>query len=166
MGALDFLGSHLCDRLVAEGHHVLCLDDLSTGRRENLVQLRNEPRFELIECDVIAPLEALVRLMECEPDPGPVNLGNPEELTVSELAELVRSSTGSSSRLEHRPLPSDDPVRRRPDISKARQLLGWWPQIPVRDGLRATVEHFRRLLQPASDRSAALERELAGASLR
>jgi nucleoside-diphosphate-sugar epimerase len=95
-----------------------------------------------------------------------VNLGNPEELTVSELAELVRSSIGSSSRLAHKPLPSDDPVRRRPDISKARQVLGWWPQIPVRDGLRATVEHFRRLLQPASERSAPLERELAGASLR
>ena len=336
-GGAGFLGSHLCDRLVAEGHHVLCLDDFSTGRLENLVQLRNEPRFELIERDVIEPLgewplarwrasriyhlacpaspvhyqrdpvrtirtavegtrnmlalahvsgarvlvastsevygdpqahpqpesywghvnpvgeracydegkrcaealvvsyartrqvevriarifntygprmdeqdgrvvsnfvvqalrgepltvygsgeqtrsfchvsdliEALVRLMECEPDPGPVNLGNPEELTVAELAELVRSMTGSPSRLEHRPLPSDDPVRRRPDISKARQVLGWSPQVPVRDGLRATIEHFREQLrrhmqhapQHAPDRSAPHERERVGASPR
>jgi UDP-glucuronate decarboxylase len=347
-GGAGFVGSHLCERLVSEGHHVVCLDDFSTGRPENLVPLRNEPRFELIEGDVIGPpekwhdewpparwhvsriyhlacpaspvhyqrdpvrtirtavegtrnmlalahvsgarvlvastsevygdpqahpqeesywghvnpvgeracydegkrcaealavsyartrqvetriarifntygprmherdgrvvsnfvvqalrgepltvygsgeqtrsfcyvsdlVEALVRLMECEPDPGPVNLGNPEELTVSELAELVRSLTGSRSRLARRPLPSDDPVRRRPDISKARQVLGWSPQIPVRDGLRATIEyfreHFRRQMQPtpqptpqpmqpAPDRSAAQERELAGASPR
>jgi UDP-glucuronate decarboxylase len=342
-GGAGFLGSHLCERLVAEGHHVVCLDDFSTGRSENLAPLRNEPRFELIEGDVIAPpeewpparrrvsriyhlacpaspvhyqrdpvrtirtavegtrnmlalahvsgarvlvastsevygdplahpqeesywghvnpvgeracydegkrcaealvvsyartrqvetriarifntygprmherdgrvvsnfvvqalrgepltvygsgeqtrsfcyvsdlVEALIRLMECEPDPGPMNLGNPEEITVSELAELVRSLTGSRSRLEHRPLPSDDPVRRRPDISRARRVLRWSPEIPVRDGLRATIEyfreHFRRPMQPAPqpaqamqptpDRSAAPERELAGASPR
>jgi UDP-glucuronate decarboxylase len=334
-GGAGFLGSHLCERLVAEGHHVLCVDDFSTGRRENLARLRNEPRFELIERDVIGPdfeaefglderpplrwrvariyhlacpaspvhyqrdpvrtirtalegtrnmlalgqaararvlvastsevygdpqvhpqvesywghvnpvgeracydegkrcaealatsyartrqvqvriarifntygprmhaqdgrvvsnfvvqalrgepltvygsgqqtrsfcyvsdlIDALLRLMECEVDPGPVNLGNPEEIPIAELAELVRAMTGSSSPLERRPLPSDDPKRRRPDITRARQVLGWSPQIGVREGLRATIEHFRRQLVPASER-AEPERARADASSR
>ena len=117
-------------------------------------------------CYVSDLVDALIRLGECELDPGPVNLGNPEELLIAELAELVRSLTGSSSRLEHRPLPSDDPVRRRPDITRARQALGWWPRVRVRDGLRATIEHFQRCLPPSRDRGAEPERTLAGASPR
>jgi nucleoside-diphosphate-sugar epimerase len=95
-----------------------------------------------------------------------VNLGNPEELLIAELAELVRSLTGSPSCLEHRPLPSDDPVRRRPDIAKAHQVLGWWPRVRVRDGLRATIEHFQRLLQPPPIAAPSTSARAPGASPR
>jgi nucleoside-diphosphate-sugar epimerase len=75
-------------------------------------------------------------------EPGPVNLGNPEERTVSELAELVLRITGSDSPIEHLPLPTDDPVRRRPVIALAAERLAWFPRIPVEDGLRRTVDWF------------------------
>jgi UDP-glucuronate decarboxylase len=74
--------------------------------------------------------------------PGAVNLGNPVELTVADLAHRVLSMTGSASRIVRRPLPVDDPRRRRPDISRARQLLGWNPATPLEAGLRATIEWF------------------------
>ncbi|HET9623324.1 MAG TPA: UDP-glucuronic acid decarboxylase family protein [Kofleriaceae bacterium] len=88
-------------------------------------------------------IEGLVRMMALAHDPGPVNLGNPDELTVREIAELVLRLAGSSSRLEHRPLPPDDPTRRRPDISKARAVLGWAPEVAPADGLATTIEFFR-----------------------
>jgi dTDP-glucose 4,6-dehydratase len=74
---------------------------------------------------------------------GPVNLGNPAEHTVRELARLVIEATGSSSPVEHRPLPVDDPVRRRPVVTRARDLLGWTPRVPIEAGLRHTVAWFR-----------------------
>ncbi|MFJ3222304.1 UDP-glucuronic acid decarboxylase family protein [Streptomyces sp. NPDC086783] len=74
---------------------------------------------------------------------GPVNLGNPAEHTVRELARLVIEATGSSSPVEHRPLPVDDPVRRRPVVTRARDLLGWTPEVPIEAGLRQTVAWFR-----------------------
>jgi UDP-glucuronate decarboxylase len=328
-GGAGFLGSHLCDRLVADGHHVVCLDDFSTGRRENLQQLRNEPRFELCERDVIEPvsellaerwrvqrvfhlacpaspvhyqrdpvrtirtavegtrnmlalgrvsgarvliastsevygdpqahpqeesywghvnpvgeracydegkrcaealavsyartrqvdvriarifntygprmheqdgrvvssfvaqalrgqpltifgdgeqtrsfcyvsdlIEALVRLMACEPDPGPVTLGNPGDFTVAALAEMVRALTGSPSGVVYRPLPSDDPARRRPDISRARQVLGWSPRIAIREGLQATIEHCRREILRAPESTTTSERAAVAVSPR
>jgi dTDP-glucose 4,6-dehydratase len=76
-------------------------------------------------------------------EPGPVNLGNPEELTVAQIAALVIRITGSSSCTEHRPLPADDPVRRCPVIVRARERLGWRPAIRAEDGLYRTVEWFR-----------------------
>lgn len=94
-------------------------------------------------CFVSDLVEALVRLMAYESDPGPVNLGNPTELTIKELAELVVELVGSGSKLAHEPLPQDDPTRRRPDISKAQKLLGWEPRVPARDGLKQTIEYFR-----------------------
>lgn len=75
--------------------------------------------------------------------PGPVNLGNPHERTVRELAELVRETTGSMSELEFRPLPVDDPARRRPVITRAQHQLGWFPVVTIEEGLRHTVEWFR-----------------------
>ncbi len=75
----------------------------------------------------------------------PVNLGNPDEFTIRELAELVLEATGSSSELRHLPLPTDDPKVRRPDISRASALLDWKPEVPLREGLARTVEYFRSL---------------------
>jgi UDP-glucuronate decarboxylase len=94
-------------------------------------------------CYVSDLLEGFVRLMAHEEDPGPVNLGNPEELEVREFAELVIELTGSSSRTVARPLPGDDPTRRRPDIARARELLGWCPTMDVRSGLTETIAYFR-----------------------
>lgn len=313
-GGAGFLGSHLCERLLGEGHHVICLDDLSTGSRDNVRQMEDGeggPRFEMRRQDVAQPfiapvdciyhlacpaspvhyqrdavrtirtavlgtltvlelarqtgarvlvastsevygdpqehpqresywghvnpigaracydegkrcaealtaayaaqhgvqtriarifntygprmreddgrvvssfvvqalrgepltvfgtgqqtrsfcfvsdlIEALVRLMRCDTDPGPVNLGNPEELTIAALADLVRALTGARVPVRHAPLPSDDPVRRRPDITKASQVLGWQPRVPVRAGLQATIEHFRRALAQIGPRDA------------
>ena len=93
-------------------------------------------------CYVDDLVEGLVRLMRSDVR-GPVNLGNPGEFTVRELAEMVRVMTGSSSELVHRPLPQDDPRQRRPDIARAGELLGWAPQVPLRQGLMPTIAHFR-----------------------
>jgi dTDP-glucose 4,6-dehydratase len=77
---------------------------------------------------------------------GPVNLGNPDEFTVRDLAELVRELTGSRSEIVARPLPEDDPRVRCPDITLAREALGWAPRVPLREGLERTIAHFRRTL--------------------
>ena len=76
----------------------------------------------------------------------PVNIGNPRELTVKQIAELVLKLTGSHSKIEYRPLPVDDPKVRRPDIRRAKQLLGWEPQVELEDGLRKTIEYFRQVV--------------------
>ena len=94
-------------------------------------------------CYVDDLIGGLVALMEHEgPQPGPINLGNPSELTILELVDLVLALTGSTSRVVHRPLPTDDPRRRRPDISKAAAVLGWRPTTTVELGLRATIRWF------------------------
>jgi dTDP-glucose 4,6-dehydratase len=80
----------------------------------------------------------------------PVNLGNPTEFTIHELARLVLELTGSSSAIEDRPLPADDPRVRRPDISRARELLGWEPKVALREGLERTIPYFRSVLGLAS----------------
>ncbi len=89
-------------------------------------------------------VEGLIRMMDNELDfIGPVNLGNPNEFTIAELAEQILTLTGSSSTIEHRPLPADDPTRRCPDITLAREKLGWEPKIPLAEGLRQTIDWFR-----------------------
>jgi UDP-glucuronate decarboxylase len=91
-------------------------------------------------------IEGLIALMAADPDPGPINLGNPEEMTVAEIAALILELTGSSSPLVYRPLPSDDPTRRCPDITKAERLLGWRPTVCARDGLRRTIAYYQARL--------------------
>ncbi len=91
-------------------------------------------------------VEGMIRMMAAPDDfPGPVNLGNPGEFTVKELAELVIELTGSRSKIVYLPRPADDPERRRPDITLARTRLGWEPQVPLREGLQRTIEWFRSI---------------------
>ena len=77
---------------------------------------------------------------------GPVNIGNPNEFTILQLAELVIEITGSSSKIVHEPLPVDDPLQRKPDITKATEILGWKPEIELREGIEKATEYFRRVL--------------------
>jgi dTDP-glucose 4,6-dehydratase len=79
-------------------------------------------------------------------DEMPVNLGNPEEVTVLELAQIIVRLSGSTSSIEFKPLPVDDPKQRRPDIARARNLRGWQPEVPLEDGLGRTLEYFRRVV--------------------
>jgi UDP-glucuronate decarboxylase len=85
---------------------------------------------------------------------GPINLGNPGEVTIRELAEMIVDLTGSRSQIVSRPLPQDDPRQRRPDIARAKSLLGWEPKVSLADGLKDTVGYFRTLLQRTSGISA------------
>jgi UDP-glucuronate decarboxylase len=94
-------------------------------------------------CYVDDLIDGIVRVGRAEPVRGPINLGNPEEYTIRELAALVLELVGSRSTIESLPLPSDDPKVRRPDISRAQALLDWSPKVPLRQGLLATIEDFR-----------------------
>jgi UDP-glucuronate decarboxylase len=299
-GGAGFLGSHLCDRLLADGHEVVCLDNFFTGRKANIVHLLQHPQFELVRHDVIDPfkfevdqiynlacpaspphyqfnpikttktsvmgainclglakrvkarvfqastsevygdpevhpqpesywgyvnpigkrscydegkrcaetlffdyhrennvdirvvrifntygprmhpndgrvvsnfivqalrgqdltiygdglqtrsfcyvddlIEGFVRLMNQDETVGPVNLGNPGEFTMLELAELTLKLVGGRSRIVHQPLPSDDPKQRQPDITLAREILQWEPKIALDEGLRRTIDYFK-----------------------
>ena len=92
-------------------------------------------------------VEAILRMMNSDNDfVGPVNIGNPSEVTMVELAELVKSKTRSSSELVYRPLPMNDPTQRKPDISLAREKLDWQPTIELNEGLDRTIAYFKQLL--------------------
>jgi UDP-glucuronate decarboxylase len=302
-GGAGFLGSHLCERLLKEGHEVICLDNLFSGARENIAHLLGNPRFEFVRHDVVEPymaevdriynlacpaspvhyqynpvkttktsvmgainmlglakrvnarilqastsevygdpeqhpqqegywghvnciglrscydegkrvaetlmvdyhrqshvdiriirifntygprmhindgrvvsnfivqalsgrdltifgkgdqtrsfcyvsdlIDGMIRMMEQNEFIGPVNLGNPEEFTMRQLAEAVIRLTGSSSKLVYGPLPADDPKQRRPDITVAREKLKWVPKVCVEDGLKNTIAYFRDVL--------------------
>jgi UDP-glucuronate decarboxylase len=106
-------------------------------------------------CYVSDLVDGLMRLMQTPGEvTGPVNLGNPVEFTIRQLAETVISLTGSSSKIAYRPLPEDDPSQRCPDIGVAQNLLGWVPRVQLRDGLMKTIEYFERLLRshPSDER--------------
>jgi UDP-glucuronate decarboxylase len=108
-------------------------------------------------CYVDDLIDGLVRLMGSSKDvTGPINLGNPAEFTMLELAKKIIELSGSRSRVVHKPLPQDDPRQRRPDISKAQQFLGWSPQIELDQGLGRTLSYFQDLLKNNSIRSAIL----------
>ena len=217
-GGSGFLGSHLCARLLDEGHEVLCVDNFFSSARSNVEELMDNKRFELLRHDVTFPLfvevdeiynlacpaspvhyqhdpvqtikttygpkmhpndgrvvsnfivqalkgepitiygdgsqtrsfcyvddlvECMCRLMATPDDfTGPVNMGNPGEFTIRELAEKVIELTNSSSRLICEPLPGDDPKQRRPDISLAREVLGWEPKVQLEEGLKKTIAYF------------------------
>ena len=116
--------------------------------------LRNEPitiygdgRQTRSFCYVDDQIEAFTRLMDSADDfTGPVNLGNPTEISILELANTIIKLTGSSSKLVHKPLPSDDPRQRCPDISLAKEKLGWQPKVPLEEGLKKTIDYFKLLL--------------------
>lgn len=303
-GGAGFLGSHLCERLIEQGHEVLCYDNLFTGRKRNIYHLLDNPRFEFVRHDVVDPfkaevdriynlacpaspvhyqynaiktiktsvmgainslglakrvnarilqastsevygdpqvhpqteaywghvnpigirscydegkrvaetlffdyhrqngvdirimrifntygprmlpddgrvvsnlivqalkgepltiygegkqtrsfcyvddlIEGMMRLMENEETTGPINIGNPGEFTIRELAELVVEMTGSNSEMIFAPLPSDDPQQRKPDISLAQKHLDWEPKTQLREGLTKTIDYFDRLLK-------------------
>jgi UDP-glucuronate decarboxylase len=111
-------------------------------------------------CYVDDLLEGWIRLMAAPDDvTGPINLGNPVETTVAELAHKIIDLTGSRSKIEHRPLPVDDPTQRCPDITRAKTLLGWEPKVPLETGLKRTIEYFDRFL--ATSGSEALSRPAA-----
>lgn len=302
-GGAGFLGSHICDRLLASGDDVICVDNFFTGRKANIAHLRSHPRFELIRHDIVHPLfveadrifnmacpaspvayqynaiktiktstvgmvnmlglakrcqarilqastsevygdpeihpqtesywghvnplgprscydegkrvaeslcmnyhlahklevrivrifntygprmdptdgrvvsnfitqaikgepltvfgegsqtrsfcyvddlvEGILRLMDQNETTGPINIGNPGEFTMLELAEQVLKLTGSKSKIEHRPLPADDPKQRCPDITRAKQVLNWTPKVPLAEGLEKTIAYYRELL--------------------
>ena len=110
-------------------------------------------------CYVDDMIEGLVRMMAAPDDiTGPMNLGNPVETSVAELAQLIIEMTGSRSKIEHRPLPVDDPVQRCPDISQAKSLLNWQPQTQLRVGLQRTIDYFDEML---GERGAAATRQSA-----
>jgi len=89
-----------------------------------------------------------VRMMESDDDfVGPVNIGNPKDFTMLELAEQVIRLTGTKSRIIYGPLPSDDPRQRKPDISLAKEKLGWQPTIPLEEGLPKTIEYFKKVFE-------------------
>jgi len=302
-GGAGFLGSHLCDRLIGQGHDVICLDNFFTGRKANIQHLVGNPRFELVRHDIIDPfkfevdriynlacpaspphyqfnpiktmktsvvgainclglakrvrarvfqastsevygdpsvhpqqesywgnvnpiglrscydegkrcaetlffdyhrehgvdirvirifntygprmlpddgrvvsnfivqalqgndltvygegsqtrsfcfvddlVEGFLRFMEQEKSVGPMNLGNPGEFTMLQLAELVLKKVGGKSKITHLPLPSDDPKQRRPDITLAKETLGWEPKVPLEEGLEKTIAYFKGAL--------------------
>jgi UDP-glucuronate decarboxylase len=98
-------------------------------------------------CFVSDLVDGLIRLMEsADGVTGPINLGNPGEFTIRELAEQVVALTGSRSKIEYRPLPADDPRQRKPDITRAQQTLGWAPTIALKDGLAKTIDYFQTVL--------------------
>jgi nucleoside-diphosphate-sugar epimerase len=194
-GGAGFIGSHLRERLLADGHDVLCLDNFFTGVKENIFHLLGHPHFELLRHDVTEPIlvevdwifnlacpaspnhgdgsqtrsfcyiddliEGMVRMMDYETGehernhdytkphlsgfPGPLNLGNPGEVSVADLARMIVDKVGSKSKIVFEELARDDPRRRRPDISKARELLQWEPKVPLEKGLLTTIDYFKGL---------------------
>jgi len=93
-------------------------------------------------CYVSDLVDGILRLLDASTN-DPVNIGNPREMTIDEIAQTIIRMTGSSSRIVYRPLPTDDPKVRQPDITRARQILGWEPKVELPDGLRATIAYFR-----------------------
>jgi UDP-glucuronate decarboxylase len=102
-------------------------------------------------CYVSDLVDGLVRLMgSAGKVTGPINLGNPGEFTIRELAEMVIDLTGSKSKLQRKPLPEDDPKQRQPDIAKAKKALGWQPKVKLADGLKKTIPYFDGLIRASS----------------
>jgi UDP-glucuronate decarboxylase len=109
-------------------------------------------------CYVDDTVDGLVRLMSTPPEvTGPVNIGNPAEFSILELAAMVIDLTGSHSRIVHRPRPDDDPKQRRPDISRAQEMLDWKPRTALKDGLVSTITYFDRLLSDQKLRTQLVE---------
>jgi dTDP-glucose 4,6-dehydratase len=97
-------------------------------------------------CYVTDLVDGILRLMESDVH-DPVNIGNPHEMTIEQIARAIIEISGSKSKIVYRPLPEDDPKVRRPDITRARTLLGWEPKVPLEEGLRKTLEYFKTKVQ-------------------
>jgi len=115
-----------------------------TGQNITMYGSGNQTRSFCYVDDLVA---GLIQMMNATAETGPVNLGNPEEYTIQELAKKIIQITGSSSQIIYQPLPQDDPTQRKPDITLAQKKLGWQPTVPVDIGLPKTVEYFRNLLK-------------------
>jgi UDP-glucuronate decarboxylase len=116
--------------------------------RDKPISLYGEGTQTRSFCYVDDLVDGLMRLMNSEAGvTGPINLGNPGEFTIRELAEVVIEMTGSKSKLEFKPLPEDDPKQRQPDITKARSVLGWEPKIALREGLKKTIPYFEGVIR-------------------
>ncbi|MBZ0263091.1 SDR family oxidoreductase [bacterium] len=98
-------------------------------------------------CYVDDLIDGILRLMEHPTETRPVNIGNPHEFTILELAEAIHKILGKKMNIEYHDLPSDDPIRRQPDISRAKEVLGWEPKVGLEDGLKATIDYFKRKLE-------------------
>jgi len=99
-------------------------------------------------CYVDDLVEGLIRLMDADDAlVGPINLGNTAEFAIADLADTILSLTGSKSKIVRQPLPADDPTKRRPDLSSAKDALSWYPRVPLREGLLRTIEYFDELLR-------------------
>jgi dTDP-glucose 4,6-dehydratase len=104
-------------------------------------------------CYVSDLVDGIIRLMESDIN-DPVNIGNPHEMTIEQIARAIIDISGSKSQIVYRPLPEDDPKVRKPDITRARTLLGWEPKVPLEEGLVKTLEYFKTKVQPAGSPSA------------
>ena len=132
----------------------MALDDGRVVSNLIIQALRGEPLTVYGEgqqtrsfCYISDMVRGLKGMMEQEDFTGPVNLGNPREFTILSLAEKVKAMTGSSSPIIFKPLPQDDPIQRKPDISLAQERLGWFPEVMLEEGLVLTIEYFRQAVQ-------------------
>ena len=120
---------------------------LSAALRGEEIPVFGDGRQTRSFCYVSDLVEGIARLLDADRVHDPVNIGNPDEITLIDLAREVLELTGSRSRIAFHPLPTDDPKVRRPDITRARTLLGWEPKVSRREGLLKTIEYFRKALQ-------------------
>lgn len=152
-GGAGFLGSHLCDRLIADGHDVLCVDNFFTGVKTNVSHLLRHPSFELMRHDITFPLFVEVDQiynLACPASPihyqhDPVQTTKTSVHGAINLLGLAKR-VGSKSKLVFVPLPTDDPKQRKPDITLAGKKLDWSPKVNLEDGLKETIDYFQRVL--------------------
>jgi UDP-glucuronate decarboxylase len=123
---------------------------VAKGLRGEALSIYGEGRQTRSFCYVDDLVEGFMRVSRLDKLEGPMNLGNPKEFTIAELAQLVKELTGSGAEFEYHPMPADDPKQRRPDIGRAQELLGYEPRVELREGLKHTIEDFRRRLTPSA----------------
>ncbi len=158
--AMDYHRQHRVDIRIARIFNTygprMAVDDGRVMSNFICQALRNEPVTVYGDgnqtrsfCYVSDLVDGLIRLMAADTH-QPVNLGNDREVTMMQLIETIEQVMNRKLQLEHRPLPQDDPVRRRPDLTRARELLGYEPKVALEDGLRATIDYFEKALAPTS----------------
>lgn len=163
-GGAGFIGSNLCKRLLKEGYTVYCVDNLYTGRKENISELLEHNTFFFIEHNIIHPLSLDIPLdyvfnLTCPASPphyqkdpfftidtsisGAKNLGNDGEFTIKELATKIVVYTNSKSVISYEAPHQDDPKIRKPDLTKANKYLNWQPKIDLDKGIEKTTAYFK-----------------------